>query len=288
LVKLENYAKDDELLRCDSCGFILEFKEGVWDARINVDYPLDFSRQWRLWEQGKFGDTTMLYGNTPEDDYAHLVQHLSLDRSSLAKMKILEVGFGHGGILQRLQADCPTAYGIDLVKPPSTAKLREKSIVMGSLFNIPFEPSQFDLVICRGVVHHTQDTRKAFFAVADQVAKEGMLYVYVYEKRSPKGLFLRNLVPFCWLYPERVRIALARLIGSLVGLTVALVKRKHKLSRDIRIYRGNYSLSAFDIISPRMTSRHSPSEVVSWFEARGFSVERIRPCFYLGIRKQIN
>ena len=280
--RLGDYTKNDERIRCNECGFVLKFDGEVWDARITHEYPLDFSREWKLWEQGKFGDTRMVYGKMPGDDYANMLRHLSLNRR-LREMKILEVGFGHGRIIQRLQADCPTAYGIDLVKPPRSANLRKKCIVAGSLFNIPFEAAQFDLVICRGVVHHTEDARKAFFSVAEQVAKEGMLYVFVYEKRFPKSLFLRNFVPYSYLYPERIRIGLSRLMGVYVGLLVGVIRRKQKLRFDeFRKYRGNYSLAAFDALSPRWTSRHNPSEIVSWFKACGFSVERIEPCIYLG------
>ena len=258
----------------------MQFKDGVWDARVSFDYPLDFSHQWTLWEEGKFGDTRLLYSRSADEKYRDTLRDLSLDKADLRGMKILEVGFGDGRLLHSIQADCPTAFGIDLVKPLLSAKLRQRSVICASLFNNPFKPMQFDLVICRGVIHHTGKTRLAFSRVAEQVGKSGKLYLFVYEK-DVSILTLRKIMPFSWILPEGVRLRLSRFIGLIVGFVFALRRRELNLD-GIRKYWGNYSLMAFDLLSARYTSWHSPDEIVSWFKETSFEVERVGPCVYVG------
>jgi hypothetical protein len=194
------------------------------------------------------------------------------------------VGFGHGRLLQSVQKHCPTAYGIDLSKPLPSCNFIPASIVCGSLFNMPFMPSQFELVICRGVVMCTADARLAFRRVAEQVSADGMLYLFIYENKLPKSLLLRKILPFSWRFPERIRVALAHVLDTAVA-AAAMVKNKDISVRKFQQYRGDYILGAFDILSPRWTTLHDPKEVTSWFHEEGFNVKRVSACNYVGVKR---
>jgi SAM-dependent methyltransferase len=270
---------------CQSCGFLM-VREGVaWDARIDRNYPLDFSRQWALWESGRFGQKRLVYSKTEEEGFADLLAVLGLQPADLKTLKIVEVGYGHGRLLKSLQQWCDTAYGLDLVQPLPSACLRVGSVFCGSLFHAPFAAGQFDVVICQGVIQSTPDARAAFYSIADLVAPDGMLYLYIYEDRAPKSLLLRRVFPWSWCLPEGIRVALSRCLAVMRSLHLLAKQRTCKMEW-FREHYDNYTLGFFDILSPRWVSFHKPEDVLSWFKSKGFVAHRLSPCNYIGQRKR--
>jgi SAM-dependent methyltransferase len=269
-------------IACSICGFVIAYEEDGWDACLDRNHVLDFSRQWRLWEQGKLGDPTLVYGARPEDSLDELLACTRLTADDLHSMRILEIGFGNGALLGQLQKCSPDAYGIDLVKALESAALRPGSTVYGSLFEIPFMPGQFDLVICHGVIHHTENAARAFACIAEQVAEDGTFSLTLYEPGIKGALHLRRLLPWSWRYPEPVLLGISSLLG-LPRAALDCVRAGHL--RDFAGHFGNARLSIFDVISPRWTSRHRPEEVTGWFATHGLAVRRLGPGHYVG-RKQ--
>jgi len=270
-------------ITCKACGFIMAHDGDVWDARLGKGYPLDFSRQWQLWEEGRFGDTRRVYGKTDEEDFKDLLGLIGLSCDHLRGMAILEIGFGHGRILREIQRHCPSAFGLDLVRPLPSSKLLASSVICGDLLSIPLMPAQFDLVICRGVVHHTSDPSRAFRCAADQVRPHGILYAYIYEESIPKSLALRRMLPWSWRFPESVRIGLSAAVAT-VRASLEAIKKKGFSRADFSQSMGNYMLGTYDVLSPRWTTRHHPDEVLSWFAECGFDAVRKAACQYVGVR----
>jgi SAM-dependent methyltransferase len=271
-------------LRCPQCGYAMTGEDAFCDARLDKEQTDDFSREWLLWEEGKLGDTGLVYGVGPQDDFRQVLRALELSPDDLRNMKILEIGFGHGRLLQEIQKYSATAYGIDTVVPLSSAVFRPGTIVCGDLFNIPFVPGQFDLVICKGVVQHTPDPRKAFDCIAEQVAQKGKLFFTVYEKGVKHSLRLRKLLPGSWRYPEGLRLAIAGLL-SVPRAMLEAIRNKTCDSKTFERYRGNFKLGIFDVLSPRWTSSHGKEEILSWFVAKGFEARRLGECRYVGVKK---
>ncbi|GBE04448.1 methyltransferase domain protein [bacterium BMS3Abin10] len=271
-------------INCPNCDYKIIFDGQAWDARLQRDYPTDFSRQWDLWEKGKLGETHLMYGQTLKERFRSLLELLGLSENELNKMKILEIGFGDGRLLQEIQKHSAMAYGIDLVKPLKSSCLRPGSVICGDLFNIPFMPKQFDIVICKGVIACTIDTRNAFYRISEQVATNGMLYLNVYEKNCKKSLILRKIFPGSWRYPESIRLIIANVIGVIRATVKILSKRKSDFEL-FKIEWGNYKLSTYDVISARWTCIHTKEEIIGWFEEKGFKVRRIGMCNYVGIKR---
>jgi SAM-dependent methyltransferase len=272
-------------IRCSRCGFVIAYDEDGWDACVDRAHTRDFSRQWRLWEQGKLGDPTLVYGARPEDSLDELLACTGLAADDLQSMRVLEVGFGNGALLGRLQTCSPDAYGIDLVRALASAALRPGSTVYGSLFEIPFEPRQFDLVICHGVIHHTDDAARAFACIAEQVAEGGTFSLTLYEPGIKGALHLRRLLPRSWSYPEPVLLGLSSVLG-LPRAALECLRAGRFRRRDFSRHLGNARLSIFDVISPRWTSLHPSEEVTGWFEDQGLSVRRLGPGHYVGRRER--
>jgi SAM-dependent methyltransferase len=269
--------------RCPDCGYRLRFLGDYWDGRAD-GAPAEFAAQWRLWESGDLGgDTGQLYGKSVEQDFAEVLAILGLSTDDLARLRILEIGFGHGRILREIQKHCSRAYGVDLAKPLPSAKLRPRSIAVASLFEMPFQPGQFDLVICRGVIHHTPDARLAFTRIAEQVAPGGRLYLYIYEPNVPRSLRLRKLIPRSWQLPEWTRLLLARTLGAAWAMVRTATTRPLDIKR-FRHHRSATTLGVFDVLSPRWTTQHPPDDVLRWFQEESLPAHRVSACNYVGAR----
>ena len=269
---------------CGQCGFSIAGRSDYWDACTDKSYPRDFAKQWLLWEAGKLGDPTLVYGHDPEHYFREFLTHTSLRPEQLASMKILEAGFGHGRLLQQIQKWSPSAYGIDLSKPLPSAHLRPGSAIFGNLLSIPFMPGQFDLVVCRGVVHHTPDPEASFGCVAEQVAIDGRLYFAGCYEPGKGMLFLRKFLPRSWNYPEPVLLALATVFSGVRALLEAARTQKFTLSA-LKRYYAHYKLDVFDVMAPRWSGTLSEDTVVPWFSSRGFEVCKVGHGSYVGVRK---
>jgi SAM-dependent methyltransferase len=259
--------------------------DAFYDARLNKEHPNDYSRLWALWEAGRLGDPGLVYGVSPQDTFHQVLRTLELSEDDLKNMKILEIGYGHGRLLQKIQRYSATAYGIDTVKPLASSSFRPGTIICGDLFNIPIMPGQFDLVICKGVIQLTPSPRKAFDCIAEQVAQKGRLFLTVFEKGAKKrSMVLRKLLPGAWRYPEALRLAIAGTL-SVPRATLEAVRNKTFDQKTFKRYRGNAKLGIFDVLSPRSVSRHSKEEIMSWFTSHGFTARRTGECHYVGIKR---
>ena len=269
---------------CPRCQYKIIWDEDCWDACVDKTYRRDFAREWVLWEAGKLGNPNLVYGNDPKKYFRELLNRTSLTEEDLQSMKILEIGFGHGRTLQQLQRYSPTAVGLDLARPPRSAQLRRGSAILGNLLNMPFEPGQFDLVICRGVLHHTPHPSQSFACIAAQVADKGTLYLGGHYEPGIKGsLFLRKALPGSWRYPEFLRLALAS-VFSVVRSAMESVRNRTMSFMAFRRSYSHYKLDIFDVITPRWSSLHDQDEVKRWFASQGFVVRRIAPGEYVGLK----
>jgi len=260
---------DAPIDKCAHCGYAITWDGDCWDACADQSYRRDFARQWVLWEAGKLGDPKLVYGNNPKRYFAELLEHTGLTVEKLKTMRILEIGFGHGRLLYQVQQVCPTAYGLDLSKPLRSAKLRPGSAVFGNLFNNPFQPHQFDLVICRGVIHVTPDAHKAFDCIAEQVADNGMLYCAGLYEPGRGRLMLRKVFPHIWNYPESVRLGISTVAGAMRATLEAVRERKLTVQRFKYNY-DKFKIDVFDTIAPEWTSTHVADEVKAWYAQKGF------------------
>jgi SAM-dependent methyltransferase len=236
-----------------------------------------------LWEAGKLGDPNLVYGNAHQRYFRELLNHTSLTEEQLQFMNILEVGYGHGRLLHELQQRSPTAYGLDLAKPLKSARLRPGSAIFGNLLNIPFMPEQFELVVCRGVLHVTPDPPKSLACLAEQVANRGVLYLAGLYEPGKGNLRLRQVFPRVWTYPESVRLGLASVFSVFRAAVEAVRTRNLTFGEFRRSYR-HYKLDIFDVLAPQWTSVHRENEVVGWFAKLGFVAKKVGYGTYVGVK----
>jgi len=108
----------------------------------------------------------------------------------------------------------------------------------------------YDLVFSFGVLHHTGDTRRALGVLADRVARDGLLFVYLYGSRSVS-------------WGKRMALAAGR--AALAPLPFAAKQRVLA-----RLLPGRDTHQAFDLFSPVINERYDRATVEGWLRDLGF------------------
>ena len=99
---------------------------------------------------------------------------------------MLEIGCGAGPYpdICANYYNAKEVIGIDLSRAVDAAyenvgKNKNVTVIQADLFKLPFKV-KFDTVYSLGVLHHTPDTKKAFFSIANFVKEGGILSIWLY------------------------------------------------------------------------------------------------------------
>jgi SAM-dependent methyltransferase len=203
---------------------------------------------------------------------------------------VLDAGCGSGRFTHLIaDHDAAMVIGVDINESVDgaaayCADLPNVHIVQANLLALPFKKQAFDLVWCRGVLHHTPDAARGHHELAEQVKPGGVLYVWVYSNRFSPFRFTKDVLDAvrATRLPPRLLLAFSKLLAwvSLVLLSVYRLARKLPGLRA-RSERGKKTvrprglrelhLTWFDALSPEHNSRHTEEEVIGWFQREGFA-----------------
>ncbi len=137
-------------------------------------------------------------GYAPGDDGPTLIDRsrrapflVALDRAIGPEVTLVDCGCGTGQLAAFLALSGPRrrVIGVDGCRESlknadwfrERARIRNLQLVRGDLFDLPVPEGQFEVVISRGVVHHTPDPDRAIECVARRVAPGGVLLLGFYE-----------------------------------------------------------------------------------------------------------
>jgi SAM-dependent methyltransferase len=155
------------------------------------------------------------------------------------------------------------------------------TVVQADIFNPPFEPESFDVIVSIGVLHHTPDPRQAFRSLVGLLKPGGLIGIWVYHayhddtlrmklsqfyRRWTRRMPLRVLYALChlaipWYYLNRTP-----LIRTISG------RLWHISDHPLWSWRV---LDTFDWYSCWYQSHHTYPEVFRWFQENG--LERVQP-----------
>ncbi|MGD8813982.1 MAG: methyltransferase domain-containing protein [Anaerolineales bacterium] len=157
-------------------------------------------------------------------------------------------------------------------------------VVQADIYQLPFQPGNFDFVYSLGVLQHTPDVERAFMALTQQLATGGRLVV---------DLYLWNLGylfhPKTWLRPFSTRLEPQRLFGVVERWTPRMLTVSRSLGRipllgrylkrliPVADYEGVYPLSddqllewgildTYDWLSPRYDQPQTAKTLRRWLE----------------------
>jgi SAM-dependent methyltransferase len=218
---------------CASCGLDFELVGKMVDTvgpqgRGGAAEPVE-----RFYEKNPFP------GYAPADDAGSLLDRSRrsafldrLDAAIPAAARVLDCGCGTAQLAAFLALAGPrrSVFGVDGCR--ASLELGEEfrartgidnlQLVRGDLFDLRLAEGRFDVVICRGVIHHTPDPDRALQRVARTVAPGGVLLVGFYETRG--RLF------------HRVRRGLARMWGRPIARLDPILRRRDVDAEKKRIW----------------------------------------------------
>lgn len=221
---------------------------------------------------------------------------------------VLDAGCGSGADAAMFAESGVTVVAADLSGDAAAAthrrlgRLPNVHVLQADLHKLPFAPRSFGYVSSDQVLHHTPDTGRAFAAVAELVASDGWLAVYVYNQKAPlrelvddfvRERTTRMSVEECWEFSRQIALlgrALTR-TGARVELEepvelLGLPAGEHDVQRFLYwnvlkcFWNDDYDVELnsainFDWYHPRWAQRHRPDEVAAWFAAAGIALDRL-------------
>lgn len=261
--------------------------------REEKNYTENFGLQWNT-----FAETQIDKSNNTISRKRFFAETL-WDKQDLTGNNVLEVGSGAGRfsevILNHTKANL---YSVDY---SSAVEANFKNnghygerlkLFQASIYDLPFEPSQFDKVLCLGVLQHTPDFKKSIQCLAEQVKPGGELIVDFY---PIKGWWTKLSAKYM-LRPFTKNMShqkLLKLIDSNIDKLIKSYEFLHSVklsfltrflpicdiygtlpynSLDKQALREWCVLDTFDIYSPEHDHPQKISTVKRWFEESGMNV----------------
>jgi SAM-dependent methyltransferase len=252
---------------CARCGLEFERVGGILDT-IGVR-----ERETRARDVESFYTANPFPGYAPGDDGPTLIDRsrrapflVSLDAAIAPEATVVDCGCGTGQLASFLALSGPRrrVIAVDGCRESllnadwfrGQARIANLQLVRGDLFDLPLERGKFEVVISRGVVHHTPDPDRAIDCVAQLVAPGGILLLGFYETM---GRFLHCS-----------RRALGRVLGRQVRFLDPVLRRRDLDEDKKRIWIADQYLHPLEHILPM-------PHVVELLEARGFRWVRSVP-----------
>ncbi len=252
---------------CPGCGLAYVRRGGV------VDTIGPRERERRAADVEAFYTANPFPGYAPGDDGPGLIDRsrrapflVALDRAVPPDGTLVDVGCGTGQLAAFLALAGPRrrVLGVDGCAESlacadgfrARARIGNLQLVRGDLFDLPLEEDRFDVVISRGVVHHTPDPDGAIDQVARRVAPGGVLVLGFYETW---GRFL-----------HASRRALGRATGRWIRALDPVLRRRDLSEDKKRIWIADQYEHPLEHILPL-------PRVVAHLEARGFRWVRSIP-----------
>jgi carbamoyltransferase len=184
-----------------------------------------------------------------------------LDESIPYNSDVLEVGCGTGQLTNFLGISCRRVIGTDMcLNSLRLAEwfrrehgLRRVRFVQMNLFKPCFQPEQFDVVLCNGVLHHTADPRGGYEAIQRLVRPGGYLVIGLYNKY---GRLMTDL-----------RRNIFRLTGGRAQWIDAYLRSRFVTPEKRRAWFNDQYRHPHE-------SKHTIAEVLEWFDADGLEFVR--------------
>lgn len=238
-------------LRCRETGELFSDVDGVPSLFVNADGSGITGRVRAFYEEHPFPN----YDGV--EDFGDLVRKGRANPFSAALLEtigfnqtILECGCGTGQLSHFLQLNNNHVLGIDMTLNSLAMALEHKqrnqlvrsSFAQMNIFNLAVKDESFDVVIAKGVLHHSYDARGGF--------------AHLVRKAKPGGLVILGLYNRFARVPTWVRSKLIGVFGPRIDYVVRT---------RIRGLRKAESWIQDQYHNPRETW-HSIDEVLGWFE----------------------
>jgi SAM-dependent methyltransferase len=149
------------------------------------DYATSFGLQWNKFRTTQLDSFT---GLTISKD--RLIRLVGGDLSIVAGKNVLEAGCGAGRFTECLLKAGAKVFAVDLSSAveanfQNCRQYPDYFVCQADILALPVAPEQFDIVICVGVVQHTQSPEKTMSALCSYVKPGGILVMDHYTQGYP-------------------------------------------------------------------------------------------------------
>jgi ubiquinone/menaquinone biosynthesis C-methylase UbiE len=266
---------NDSEIVCDACGAQLSIRDGIVKG-LKTDAVERDEKQ----AQGVTQTVREFYEEHPFPNYDGLesvgdllgkasrsVYAALLDQQIPVGASILEAGCGTGQLGIFLSIGGRSVVGVDLSSASLALatefkerhQLRNCNFLQADLFDLPLKSESFDLVISKGVLHHTSDAGAAFKSICRMARPGGYVILGLYNQVGRIPTSLRG-----WFYKA------SRSEGSDYVLR-KMVRSKEKAT--------SWFLDQY--AHPHET-RHTVDEVLPWLEENDLEFVRAVPPIRIG------
>ena len=214
------------------------------------------------------------------------------------KDKILDAGTGIGNSAKLFSSNLQSqVFAIDASESIDFAyKKYGKTInihfLQADLRRLPFRKRFFDFICSDQVLHHTKNTETSFKNLTKYLEKNGLISIYVYNKKTPIREFADNFIrEHTTKMTEKECVEFSKDM-SYLGKSLSQLKKKIRIPRDIpvlKIKAGTYDIQRFiywyflkcfwaedsnfersvgvnfDWYFPKFAFRHTPDRVRKWY-----------------------
>jgi SAM-dependent methyltransferase len=286
LVETETALRDTE-------GNVFPLLRGAFRMTLADNYTSSFGFQWN-----KFANTQIdRFQQDSDQSRERLLTVTGWQTENLKDKNILEVGSGAGRFSQVVLSEtAANLYSVDYSDAVS-ANFKNNGphprlkLFQASIYELPFQPAQFDKVFCFGVLQHTPDFKQSVKALVDMTKPGGQLIVDFYPIRGwytrvhakyllrPFTRKMNNEKLLAWIEKnaDRLiamstffdRVGLGRLINRF--LPVCDIRTTIPRGLDKRTLREWVILDTFDMFSPEYDHPQRLETVVRWFKEFGMN-----------------
>lgn len=246
-----------------------------------------------------------------EEDRATFRNRTGLDVAALSGLLVLDAGCGMGRYLRVAAEGGASVVGVDLSAAVEAARDLNRdagnvSVVRGDLLRPPFAEGAFDHVYSLGVLDHTPDPKAAFLALARLLKPGGRIVIWVYPRERPalEAIMAAHRAVSTRL-PLSILVALSRIAAPIGGLKRAMMASRNRLVSRAGVGLNLLTIGVsmhpdpevrvcdtLDWYAPKYLSRHSFSEVASWFAEAGLTeisdLSRDQTFYYEGQGNGVN
>ncbi|HLF17609.1 MAG TPA: class I SAM-dependent methyltransferase [Candidatus Omnitrophota bacterium] len=272
-------------LTCQPCGQKYEIANYIPRFVPRKNYASSFGLEWSIHARTQYDS----YSGTHESE-KRFFEETGWPRRMEGQL-ILEVGSGSGRFTEQAAATGAMVISIDYSEAVE-ANYRNNGhnqkvlIVQADMYAMPLNRNLFDKIFCLGVIQHTPDPQKAFFALLGFLKQNGEVVIDVYKKSwknfllnkyyirpftrrmDPQRLykFTKGYVDALWPLAKIIR-KIPR-IGTKINWVLGLADYSQRGLEERMLKEWMY-LDTFDMFSPRYDYPKTVKEVQQWFKEAG-------------------
>ncbi len=264
-----------------------------WKKRDTFDSPASLARM-KSWLIERYGDLESAnwlkeHGENP----------ILIDAGCGAGMSGLEL---FGKLIPNMRyIGIDVSPAVDVAADRFSERGLQVSFLQADISNLPFPKASVDLIFSEGVLHHTNSTKGALFALAPLLKTGGRFMFYVYKRKGPVREFTDDYVRdrLQAMSPQEAWEAMEPL--TQLGISLGELDKEIDIPHAIEIlgipagrisvqrlfywhvakifYRTDLTFDEmnhinYDWYAPRNAARQSIEEVRSWCKECGLSIER--------------